>query len=63
MQKCDHSGPLRYVRRTNPDNSIQYAVQCAQCFELVKLDKHGGRLFIKHNEIPHGRAIYAEVKP
>ena len=63
MQKCDHTGTQVYVRRTNPDGSIQYAIQCLQCLQLVKLPKHSGKLFIKHSEIPSGETIYTEVTP
>ena len=63
MQQCNHDGVLVYVRRTNTDNSIQYAIQCLDCLQLVKLKKHDGKLFIKHSEIPHGETIYAEVQP
>lgn len=61
MQHCQHDGELIYVRRINPDQSIQYAIQCPKCLQLVKLAKHQGKLFIKHSEIPAGETIHAEV--
>lgn len=63
MQDCNHYGALRYARRVNPDGSIQFCVQCSRCFDTVKTAKHGGKLFIKHKEIPPGVLICDWIDP
>lgn len=63
MCDCDHAGGLRYVRRTNPDNSVHLCVQCSRCLAVVKLPQHGNRLLLKMYEVPPGEAIYEYIEP
>ena len=55
---CDHVGFLRYARRKFQNETIHYCVQCSQCGKVVKTKRHGGKLFIKHSEIPTGYQIH-----
>lgn len=56
--QCNHDGSLRYARRIFSNGTTHYCVQCSSCLDIVKTERHGGRLFIKHEEIPHGKAIH-----
>lgn len=60
---CDHKGGLRYARRIFSNGTTHYCVQCARCFEVVKTDRHEGRLLIKHSEIPQGAVIFDWIDP
>lgn len=55
---CDHNGFLRYARRTFSNGTVHYCVQCQNCRSVVKTKKHGGKLFIKHSEVPTGYQIH-----
>lgn len=60
---CQHDGTLRYARRVFSNNTIHYCVQCTHCLATVKTDRHGGKLFIKHEEIPQGAVIFDWIDP
>lgn len=63
MKECSHSNALRYARRIYADGSSQFCVQCSRCFKTVKTSRHGGKLFIKHSEIPPGALICDWIDP
>lgn len=56
--QCNHLGALRYARR-----SSQLCVQCIRCFQAVKTERHGGKLYIKRSDIPAGAAIFDWIEP
>ena len=59
MHDCDHADTHHvYVRVTKGRYAIHYAVECLGCNQLIHTDKHGGRLLIKHSEVPSGKPIY-----
>ena len=62
MQNCNHEN-TQYVRRTFPDGTVHYGIQCLDCLDIIKTDRHEGKLFIKHNEIPAGSVIHDWVNP
>lgn len=55
---CDHIGYTQYVRRVFENGTIHYGIQCELCKRMVKHERHGGKLFIKHSEIPEGYDIH-----
>lgn len=57
MTVCEHSKQV-YVRAVI-DKRSHYGVQCTECLEIIKTEKHGFRPWIKHSEIPLGETIYA----
>lgn len=58
MQDCDHRGSRRYARRVFSNGTIHYCVQCSRCLKAVKTDRHDGKLFLKHTEIPENTPIF-----
>lgn len=63
MHDCDHADtPNIYVRMTKDNGTTHYAVECLACNQLIHAKRHGGRLLIKHSEIPSGNAIYDRVE-
>ena len=59
MPDCDHAGTSHfYVRFTKPNNTTHYAVKCSECKKLVRTNQHGGKLLIKHSDIPTGQVIH-----
>jgi len=58
MSDCDHKGFLRYARRTFKNGTVHYCVQCKNCGQVVKINRHNYRPFIKHSEIPTGYQIH-----
>lgn len=61
MRDCDHSSHLVYARRTLPNGSTHFCVQCLKCLDTVKLAEHDFRPFIRVKEIPAGQPIYDYV--
>lgn len=55
---CDHIGYEQYVRRTFANGTVHYGIQCENCLKMVKHERHNGKLFIKHSEIPPGYDIH-----
>ena len=58
MAQCDHVNAKRYARRVFENGTIHYCVQCLKCLRVIKTEKHAGKLFIKHNEIPTNKKIH-----
>jgi len=58
MSECAHSD-LLYVRGEKADGAFFYAIQCEACLRLIRTNKHGGKLLLKHYEIPCGEVIHA----
>lgn len=59
MQDCDHAdAQYQYTRFKSGQGAIHYAIKCPACNKLVRTIKHGGRLLIKHSEIPAGQIIH-----
>lgn len=59
MFDCDHSdSQYKYTRLISVKGAVHYAVFCLTCAKLVRTAKHGGRLLIKHSEIPTGQSIH-----
>jgi len=54
---CDHIGQRVYARKRAASGAIQYCVQCKRCKHVCKLPQHNNRPWIRHDEIPAGRAI------
>lgn len=59
--RCNHQDSLVYVRRTKEVGEVHYAVQCTECLDIVKTERHNFRPYIKHSEIPTGYVIYEFV--
>lgn len=57
MRDCDHS-EYRYARFTTERGTTHYAVECLDCGKLIKTAKHGGKLLIKHHEVPVGVPVF-----
>lgn len=59
MHECVHAdNQLRYVRITRQDGTKHYSIQCANCGTLVRTNRHGGKLLIKHSDIPSGQPVF-----
>lgn len=63
MRDCDHAGTARYVRRILPNGHVHLCVQCSQCLQVLKLERHGYRLLIKIYEVPAGEQIHEYIHP
>lgn len=61
MTECAHSD-LIYVRGEKGDGAFFYATQCKTCLDLVRSNRHNGKLQLKHYEIPCGSTIHAMIK-
>ena len=55
---CAHSGIRRYARRTFANGTVHICVQCMDCFEVVLLQRHGNRPWIRLDEVPPGEVIH-----
>ena len=62
MKNCNHEN-TQYVRRTFPDGATHYGIQCLDCLDIIKSDRHGGKLFIKHKDIPPGSVLSEWLDP
>lgn len=58
MSTCSHSGTRRYARRTFQSGSVHICVQCMDCLEVLRLDRHDGRPWIRLDEVPPGEVIH-----
>ena len=58
MSVCAHSETI-YVRGKREDGAVFYAQQCQSCSALIRTNKHGGKLLLKHVDIPCGETIHA----
>ena len=63
MQHCDHDGALRYARRRFKDGTVHLCVQCTRCLDVIKTERHGGKLFLKPHDIPPGALIFDWIDP
>ena len=62
MHDCDHADTqYKYTRLISVKGAVHYSVFCPSCDDLVRTTKHGGRLLIKHSEIPAGFPIHDYV--
>lgn len=52
---CDHKNNRVFTKRIFGNMSEHYCVQCLKCGSVVK---HNGKLWLKHEDIPHGYAIH-----
>jgi len=60
MSECAHSD-LVYIRGEKGDGAVFYAIQCKTCLRLIRTNKHGGKLLLKHYEVPCGETIHAHM--
>jgi hypothetical protein len=58
MRDCDHVGHRVYARRVFANGTVHFCVQCLVCLRTLKLDDHGGRPWIRVEEVPAGRKIH-----
>lgn len=63
MRDCDHHGHRVYARRIFPNGSAHICVQCIKCLSVVKLPEHNNRPFIRPDEVPPGKTVYAFIEP
>lgn len=63
MNQCNHKGYLRYVRRVFKNGTIHFGVQCSNCLDMVKTERHQNKLFISLAEIPPSSTIHEYIDP
>lgn len=61
QDNCTHSR-WHYCRRII-GNYPNFGAQCLDCLSMVKLERHGGKLLIKADEIPENAPIYPWIDP
>lgn len=55
---CDHVGHRVYARRIFNNGTIHHCVQCLICLQVVKLQEHDNRPWIRLDEVPAGKMIH-----
>lgn len=58
---CPHQR-WHYCRRIIA-NYPNFGAQCLDCLSMVKLERHGGKLLIKADEIPENAPIHPWIDP
>lgn len=63
MQHSCHHSRWHYCRRVLTDGTTHFGAQCLDCIDIIKLDSHDGRLWIKPEDIPANAPIHAWIDP
>ena len=59
---CHHSR-WQYCRRVFSNGTTHFAAQCLDCMDIIKMDRHQGRLWLKPEDIPANAPIHAWIDP
>lgn len=59
---CNHTR-WQYCRRALQDGTQHFGAQCLDCLLVIKLARHGGKLWIKPADIPASETIHAWIDP
>lgn len=62
IRPCQHDR-WQYCRRIFSNQTSHFGVQCLDCFSCIKLERHGGKLWLKPEEIPANSPIHAWIDP
>lgn len=57
---CRHER-WQYCRRKLPNDAVHFGAQCIDCLNVIKLEKHGHKLWLKPEDIPVHAPIYAWI--
>ena len=57
---CQHQR-WQYCRRVFSSGTVHFGAQCLDCLQIVKLDRHQGRLWLKPEDIPANAPIHAWI--
>ncbi len=60
-EPCNHEN-WRYCRRVFSNKTAHFGVQCIDCLDCIKLERHGNRLWLKPDDIPPDALIHAYVE-
>lgn len=60
MKECKHSR-WQYCRRILPNGSQHFGAQCMDCMDVIKLERHGFKLWLKTEDIPANAPIHAWI--
>jgi hypothetical protein len=58
---CNHER-RQYCRVQTPSGHLIFSIQCLDCLELIKTQKHHDKLFLKPSEIPLNETIHAFIQ-
>lgn len=57
---CTHAR-WHYCRRIMPNGAHHFGIQCLDCLDIIKSERHGGKLWIKTEDIPRNAPIHAWI--